>query len=273
MMQSLRSNEARVRDDGNSQQSQLSLRRMFHFSKKRVLPNREQFKSIETLDTVLNENGDGSTSSCRSQNSAATSSFVDVDKALGKTIDDVESHVCTAPTISSCLKISTQEQSVGQEYRGSAVSFDVDEIDGESKSSLEWPFASRGSSVQFDSISVHVHTVTLGDNPSVSMGPPISIEWQAMETFTVSVNEYEETKPISRERQEMLIPVCVRESMLRDVGFGRSDMVSATKTAHQIQVSRRKSEQDGALANSVKQMFRFIGPVGRKSSNNDSTVR
>jgi hypothetical protein len=94
---------------------------MFHFSKKQVLPNREQFKSVETLVTVLDENGDGSTSSCRSQNSAALS-FVGFDYALGKSINNVKSQVCMATTVSSCLKISTQEQSVGQEYKGQSTS-------------------------------------------------------------------------------------------------------------------------------------------------------
>jgi hypothetical protein len=231
---------------------------------RRILPNREQSKSVETLDIAFDENSDKTVSSASTQYSATTSPG-DIDKTLSSPLgnNDDEGY----KTIVSCLKFATQEESVSQKWKGTMVSMELQNCDRESSAVLAWPFTSRKSHVQFDSISVHFHTITLGDNPSVSEGPPIGIGWDAQASCTLSISEYEETKPIPRERQEMLIPSCVRESMLMDVGFVESDLIAVTKCVQQIQLSRRKSMNDGAVADSFKRIFRSIGSVGRKSSN------
>jgi hypothetical protein len=64
-------------------------------------------------------------------------------------------------------------------------------------------------------------------------------------SFTLVLDEYEKTKPSSRDRQEMLVPLKVREAMLIEVGHSRLELGSSSRQANAIRVSRRKSANDG----------------------------
>jgi hypothetical protein len=77
----------------------------------------------------------------------------------------------------------------------------------------------------------------------------------------LSINEYEETKPEPRDRHEMLMPSCVRESMLRDVGYSRSEITAATKLAQQIKTYREKSANDGQYKCLLKKGLRSVGSL------------
>lgn len=53
------------------------------------------------------------------------------------------------------------------------------------------PSLSRARSVSFDSVHVHEHFVTLGDNPSVSSGLPVALGGRSC-TDVMDIDEYEE---------------------------------------------------------------------------------
>ena len=117
-------------------------------------------------------------------------------------------------------------------------------------------WSARKKSVTFDTIEVREHEVTLGDNPSCSHGPPVSMKWQHKSVFRLSLDDYEGARDGTRRKQgELAMPRYVREKMLRESGVSRSEMIDVVSENLKIKESNR---------NSVRRHFakqRFVGSV------------
>jgi len=135
-----------------------------------------------------------------------------------------------------CLKHRTQYCSLKQPYRCATAS---------------------SKSVTFGRVEIHEHEIQLGDNPSVSKGPPITLQWRARQTDVISVEEYEQSKPPSRCKHEMLLPRFVREDMLRHQGYSRSELKEAVEAVKKIQENRSKSAEDGKIWQKLRRATRF----------------
>jgi len=68
--------------------------------------------------------------------------------------------------------------------------------------------------VIFDAIRIREYERSLGDNPSCSTGPPISLGWKYQECTTVSLDKFESFRGPRRSQFEMLIPRDKRQEML-----------------------------------------------------------
>jgi len=68
--------------------------------------------------------------------------------------------------------------------------------------------------VIFAEIRIREYERSLGDNPSCSSGPPISLGWKYQECKTVSLDKFESFRPPRRSQFEMLIPRAKRQDML-----------------------------------------------------------
>ena len=73
--------------------------------------------------------------------------------------------------------------------------------------------SSRSSrSVQWDSITIHMHHRELGDNPScAASGPPVTLGWKPFQSRTLDLDSYEERRPERRQKEEMIAPPEQRE--------------------------------------------------------------
>lgn len=60
-------------------------------------------------------------------------------------------------------------------------------------------------SVKFDAIHFRNYSQTLGDNPSCSYGPPISLDWSYEEGGEVELDEYERERPPRRKLRQMML--------------------------------------------------------------------
>lgn len=118
--------------------------------------------------------------------------------------------------------------------------------------------ASASKQVSFGSIDLHVHQYTLGDNPSLRSGPPVTIAWKSFETFSLDLDDYEREKPDPRQKEMMLLPRSVREHILRNRGFSRGELKEATEQAERIRVQRVKSSRDGKLLRHVEKWFKRL---------------
>ena len=78
-------------------------------------------------------------------------------------------------------------------------------------------------SVSWSNIEINHHAVVLGDNPSVSSGPPVALGPKLLHMESIPVLEYEESRPPHREKFQMALPRMIREDMLKDEGYGRAD--------------------------------------------------
>jgi hypothetical protein len=111
------------------------------------------------------------------------------------------------------------------------------------KQASSTPARSKTKTVSFDSIQLNEHYVILGDNPSVSSGPPLTIAWESQACQHSSVDDYEEERPTRRNKESLVIPRNVREEWLRKSGFARSDMVEAQRNVQKIKRQRAASAE------------------------------
>lgn len=126
-----------------------------------------------------------------------------------------------------CLKVRTHDDSISRNYYS----------DGQER-----------RSVAFSTIEVRTYPIILGDNPSVSSGPPFTIDWDHQDSEEIDLSDYEILKPEKRTREQILLPARVRESWLRAQGYARSEIVEVGKEVNRIKKCRnavRPREQQG----------------------------
>jgi hypothetical protein len=93
-------------------------------------------------------------------------------------------------------------------------------------------------SVNFSTIEVRTYPIILGDNPSVSSGPPFTIDWKHQDAEEIDLSDYEKLKPEKRTREQILLPARVRESWLRAQGYARSEILEVGREVNRIKKCR-----------------------------------
>eukprot|EP00977_Amphora_coffeiformis_P012371 scaffold3058_cov177-Amphora_coffeaeformis.AAC.8 len=96
-------------------------------------------------------------------------------------------------------------------------------------------------SVSWSNIEINHHAVVLGDNPSVSSGPPVALGPELLHTDSISLSEFEESHPPRREKFQMLLPRMIREDMLKDEGYGRADFREVEEVIRKVKKHRKAS--------------------------------
>ena len=108
--------------------------------------------------------------------------------------------------------------------------------------------------VSFGQLQIHCHEYTLGDNPSLSGkgGIPVTLDWNAFESHTLSLELYERDKPESRPKESMIMPSSMRERLVRARGFSRGEIKEAAEEVERVQNQRLRSSRDGRLLRGVQ---------------------
>mmetsp|Transcript_10889 Transcript_10889/g.18416 ORF Transcript_10889/g.18416 Transcript_10889/m.18416 type:complete len:238 (-) Transcript_10889:156-869(-) len=167
----------------------------------------------------------------------------------GRTSRTSASMSCSSVSISefdsgslrSCMRVKTMEQSLSSKSLATSDSirstrshlannnnnadedYDGDDDDDNDNNSEEL------REIRFEKVEVRDYPLILGDNPSVTDGPPLSIDWDHAGEYAVSVEEYENTRPPRRHKKNMVVPKSVRQDWLRDEGYSRGEMNEAEK--------------------------------------------
>jgi len=68
--------------------------------------------------------------------------------------------------------------------------------------------------VTFTNIHVRSYDQTIGDNPSVGYGPPITLDWYFVDNAPVSVHDYEAFRPLRRSPHQMMLSCYHRRNLL-----------------------------------------------------------
>lgn len=134
----------------------------------------------------------------------------------------------------SALKVKTQQESV------SSIQDSLSENDIICKKS-------GTGKIGFSSVNIRSYGMTLGDNPSVTLGPPLTIEWEHFDSITIPVADYELKRRTIRTRQSYKIPFILRERILLMAGFGKSELHQADMEIAEIKKERMSSAHQPAI--------------------------
>ena len=131
-------------------------------------------------------------------------------------------------------------RSIGERLRTTGMKEDEDETETGDRS--------KSACVAFSTIEIKEYPIIAGDNPSVTIGVPITIAWAPVETRRCTVDDYEERKPSPRSMMELRMPSSYRVDLLRRLGFTRDEIMLGTKAANITRNRRRRTSETMALA-------------------------
>ena len=135
----------------------------------------------------------------------------------------------------------------------------------------------RRSSVSFSTIEIRSYERILGDNPSCSHGPAVSIGWQyEPDPITVQVDEFEYYRAGDRlDGTALVLTRSEREEILEDLGYTRAAIADAVRTNVKVKNNRRQTVHNLAVArleeaaeSAKRKLKRFL--LGRKKEKNDT---
>lgn len=162
-----------------------------------------------------------------------------------------------------CLKISSHIDSLNRSYyESSLTSANSVETEGNVKPVVLASIGSRPDkpsrqtppprSVRFSTVQILEHSRRLGDNPSVSSGPPVALGRRLISSSTHEVDSYESSR-IPKPKAALVLSRLDRIDLLKECGYGRSDFAVAeqelSKVKHQRQLSAKVSIAERAWSN------------------------
>mmetsp|Transcript_41121 Transcript_41121/g.99090 ORF Transcript_41121/g.99090 Transcript_41121/m.99090 type:complete len:288 (+) Transcript_41121:111-974(+) len=110
--------------------------------------------------------------------------------------------------------------------------------------------------ITFGNIGIREYGRTLGDNPSCSSGPPVSISWEYKPLREVPVETYEESRPSRRSQMEMVLPRKLRSEMLKkDWAITQRQIAEAVRRNVKIKNQRRTTVNNLGKASNVEIMM------------------
>lgn len=105
-----------------------------------------------------------------------------------------------------------------------------------------------GASVSFSTIEIKEYSIIAGDNPAVTIGAPITIDWIPFSDKKCTVDDYEERRPSPRSMVELRMPATYRMQLLRSLGFTREEVLKCIKAANITRNHRSRTNETMALA-------------------------
>lgn len=123
---------------------------------------------------------------------------------------------------------------------------------------------SSSKRVGFDSVRIRSYQQTMRDNPAVSYGPPIQLDWEYEEHDGIDIDIFESERVFSRRRtlNQLVMNYYQRKSVLsRSYGFTDEEMSKAKKSANKTKFKR-------AVTNTLLPMMKVedvIQSAGRKA--------
>uniref|UniRef100_A0A7S1ZFB8 Uncharacterized protein n=1 Tax=Ditylum brightwellii TaxID=49249 RepID=A0A7S1ZFB8_9STRA len=94
--------------------------------------------------------------------------------------------------------------------------------------------------ISFSKLEIREYAITLGDNPCVRRGPPVSLDWKYNDRGSMCLEEYESARVPRRSRNKLVLSYGARRlRLILEAGFTMNDLKEATKDVQQMQRRRR----------------------------------
>ena len=106
---------------------------------------------------------------------------------------------------------------------------------------------SRKKFVRFSDVTLREYPMVVGDNPAVSSGPPVTIDWNYMSEVVISVDQHQSVNRNPRRQQDMILPSYVRKMILIENGALDIELEEAEDEAIAIKLQRHKSLKGSKL--------------------------
>eukprot|EP00934_Nitzschia_sp_Nitz4_P003514 Nitzschia sp. Nitz4//scaffold197_size40390//20741//21556//NITZ4_007517-RA/size40390-processed-gene-0.4-mRNA-1//1//CDS//3329540484//3504//frame0 len=124
----------------------------------------------------------------------------------------------------------------------------------------------RRSGVSFQDVIIRSYAQTLGDNPSVSYGPPISLDWEYHEASPVTLDHYENTRKPRRTLRQLVVSYYTRKNVLTwQYGFSEETLREAKKQVKKERFKRQVTQTllpvmhvEAALESARRKTKRFL---------------
>jgi hypothetical protein len=106
--------------------------------------------------------------------------------------------------------------------------------------------------VTFTTVEFHACALILGDNPAVSVGPPLGA-WgvalsemgEAVPAVILTLDAYETKRPRRRKWRQLIVPKTTREDWLREQGVACGEMAKVEDEIKVIKMHRRRNARKG----------------------------
>mmetsp|Transcript_117183 Transcript_117183/g.164834 ORF Transcript_117183/g.164834 Transcript_117183/m.164834 type:complete len:155 (+) Transcript_117183:28-492(+) len=122
---------------------------------------------------------------------------------------------------------------------------------------------SSKKTVSFSTIEIIEFPITLGDNPSVSSGAPLTIEWTPQDRCQFELDVFEKYRPRRRHSSRLAIAPHIREEVLLAHGFGLDEILFWQETPSKKGVVEGKTKKTSPFAKLFKKA-RKLSPVSRQ---------
>jgi len=131
------------------------------------------------------------------------------------------------------------------------------------KSSLKSMDSSSSSSqmsVRFSTVDVRDYSLCLGDNPSVSRGAPISLDWDYVKENSYELNSYECERFHGRriDKDQFKRPSLQRIQLLKNLGYSRGEINEQTKKMQLVRQQRISTIRRTERTDRIKAFVRGI---------------
>ena len=118
---------------------------------------------------------------------------------------------------------------------------------------------SRKRTVSFHKIEIREYERTLGDNPSVSSGPPVTLDWKYNPDHQIfHVDDYEKNKT---SRDDFRLCENSRKSILRDGGVPRAYIIEVEK---EVDITKRNRKESSLISDSQEKREAALESASRK---------
>jgi hypothetical protein len=120
----------------------------------------------------------------------------------------------------------------------------------------------REHDVTFDMVIIRSYSQTVGDNPAVSYGPPIQLDWRYEEQLPIAIDEYEGSRGKRRVPRRFILNHYERFNILSYYcGFSDTEINDAQREADKIKRERRFTK----ILSHAGVVEAFLGSAARKT--------
>jgi hypothetical protein len=116
-------------------------------------------------------------------------------------------------------------------------------------------------SVGFRNIEIREYEISIGDNPSVGDGPPLSLGWKYEKEKIIDLNEFEDLKGPSRPRHEMRVPRNQREWLIRASGVTDEEIENSIRD---VNITKKGRMNTATSSDAKEKTLEVLESAGRK---------